>query len=113
MFGLDLTDQMTFKEAFRRAKQQLRIPKHINTPKPVHVYDKQYENRTVWAFEGDYHGKFIIMHQEDKFGRGPHLHTADDRRGSPLNPGKYNQHEGHIPENIKGINNIKKNNYKS
>jgi len=91
----------------------LRIPKHINTPKPVHVYDKQYENRTVWAFKGDYQGKFIIMHQEDKFGRGPHLHTADDRRGSPLNPGKYNQHDGHIPENIKGINNIKKNNYKS
>ena len=84
MFGLDLTDQMTFKEAFRRAKQQLRITKHINTPKPVHVYDKQDENRAVWAFKGDY------------------------QRKSPLNPGKYNQHDGHIPENSKGISNIKR-----
>ncbi|MGG5506992.1 MULTISPECIES: DUF6531 domain-containing protein [unclassified Myroides] len=111
VFGLDLTDQMTFKEAFRRAKQQLRIPKAVNNPKPVYVYDSQYENRTVWAFTGDHSGKFIIMHGEDKFGRGPHLHTADDKKGSPLSPGKYNQHDGHIPENIKGISNIKKHSY--
>lgn len=111
VFGLDLTDQMTFKEAFRRAKQQLRIPKVVNNPKPVYVFDKQYENRTVWAFTGDHSGKFIVMHAEDKFGRGPHLHTADDKKGSPLSPGKYNQHDGHIPENMKGISNIKKHNY--
>lgn len=85
-FGLNLTDQMTFKEAFRRAKQQLRIPKYVNTPKREYVFDNQYENRTVWAFTGDYQGKFIILHKEDKFGRGPHLHTADGKKGSPLVP---------------------------
>lgn len=47
------------------------------------------------------------MHEEDKFGRGPHLHTADDLHGSPLEKNiRYNQHVGHIPENHSGITDI-------
>lgn len=111
VFGLDLTDQMTFREAFRRAKQQLRIPRHISKPEAVFVFDKQYENRTVWAFGGDHKGKYIIMHQDDKFGRGAHLHTADGAKGDPKLAGKYNQHRGHIPENSKGLSNVQKHTY--
>jgi len=98
-------EQVTFKAAFREAKRQLKIPKNVNTPKPVRVWDKQYENRTVWAFDGEHKGKFIVMHDADKFGRGVHLHTAtsSDKRVDPTEPGKYNQHSGHIPEDRMGI----------
>ncbi|UYL03890.1 HNH/endonuclease VII fold putative polymorphic toxin [Pantoea ananatis] len=48
--------------------------------------------------------KYILMHEDDKFGRGPHLHTADDLHGNPLEKNvRYNQHPGHIPENKIGI----------
>jgi len=45
------------------------------------------------------------MHSEDKFGRGLHLHTATSHPDyvDPTQPGKYNQHDGHIPENKKGF----------
>lgn len=99
------TDQISFKVAFRQAKRNLGIPKNVNTPKPIKVFDRQFENRTVWGFEGENKGKFIVMHQEDKFGRNQHLHTATsmDGRVDPTEPGKYNQHKGHIPEDIKGF----------
>ncbi|MBN6078289.1 hypothetical protein HYE59_12365, partial [Aggregatibacter actinomycetemcomitans] len=107
--GLSENEGMSFKAAFRAAKRQLGIPKNVNTPTPVKVYDSQYENRTVWAFKGEHDGKFIIMHADDKFGRGVHLHTATikDEQGnlhsSPLEKGRYNQHKGHIPEEKIGI----------
>ncbi|MFL0185077.1 RHS repeat-associated core domain-containing protein, partial [Tenacibaculum maritimum] len=103
------TEQISFRAAFNQAKRDLGIPKNVNTPKPLKVFDSQYENRHVWAFEGENKGKFIIMHREDKFGRGQHLHTATliDEKGnihqSPLDKGRYNQHDGHIPENKKGF----------
>lgn len=107
--GLSENEGMSFKAAFRAAKRQLGIPKNVNIPSPVKVYDSQYENRTVWAFKGEHDGKFIVMHADDKFGRGIHLHTASikDEQGnlhsSPLEKGRYNQHKGHIPEETIGI----------
>ncbi len=100
----------SFKAAFRQAKRNLNIPKNVNTPKPVRVWDSKYENRTVWAFEGEHKGKFVIMHDEDKFGRGKHLHTATSQEGrvDPTEPGKYNQHPGHIPEDEKGFGDSRK-----
>ncbi|MGL5075146.1 MAG: HNH/endonuclease VII fold putative polymorphic toxin, partial [Waterburya sp.] len=55
-------------------------------------------NRTVYEF--DVHGskKYIVLHDDDKFGRGPHFHGADDSKGSPMLPGKYKQYPGHFPE---------------
>ncbi len=98
-------DQISFKAAFRQAKRNLGIPKNVNTPKPIKVFDSEFENRTVWAFEGEHKGKFIVMHQEDKFGRGTHLHTATSMEGrvDPSESGKYNQHKGHIPEDMEGF----------
>lgn len=42
------------------------------------------------------------MHQEDKFGRKQHLHTATSVEGrvEPIQPGKYNQHAGHVTEDM-------------
>ncbi len=99
------TDQISFKAAFRQAKRNLNIPKNVNTPKPTKVWDNAFENRNVWAFEGEYKGKFIVMHEEDKFGRKQHLHTATSKGGrvDPTEPGKYNQHKGHIPEDMDGF----------
>ncbi len=44
---------VSFKSQFRAAKRQLGIPKNINTPTAVKIYDNKYENRTVWAFENN------------------------------------------------------------
>ena len=97
---LGLAKTLTLRAAFRRAKQQLRILKNVNTPIATKVFDSSSENRTVWAFTGEHKGKYIILHADDKFGRPPHLHTATDldRYSSPLIKGRYNQHAGHIPE---------------
>jgi len=98
----------SFKSQFRAAKRQLGIPKNTNTPTAVKVYDTKYENRTVWEFEDNGDKKYIIMHEDDKFGRGPHLHTADDLHGSPLEKNiRYNQHAGHIPESHSGITDMR------
>ncbi|WP_180297219.1 RHS repeat-associated core domain-containing protein, partial [Snodgrassella alvi] len=106
-FGL-MCSNTSFKAAFREAKRRLGIPRNTNTPKPVKVYDNKYENRTVWEYKVDGSKKYIILHEEDKFGRGPHFHTADDLHGDPLQPKvRYNQHSGHIPENMTGITNAK------
>ncbi|MDE1188715.1 MAG: HNH/endonuclease VII fold putative polymorphic toxin [Pantoea sp.] len=99
---------LSFKAQFREAKRRLGIPKNTNTPQSVKVFDSKYENRTVWEFYNNGDRKYIIMHEEDKFGRGPHLHTADDLHGNPLESKvRYNQHLGHIPEDTKGISNMK------
>ena len=98
----------TFKAQFRAAKRALNIPKNVNTPKPVKVFDSKYENRTVWEYDVDGKKKYIVMHEDDKFGRGPHLHTADDLHGSPLEPkNRYNQHPGHFPEDKEGIKDLR------
>ncbi len=98
----------TFKAQFRAAKKFLKIPKNINTSNPVKVYDNKYEIRTVWKYEVNSDTKYIVMHEEDKFGRGPHFHTADDLHGDPFEPKiRYNQHSGHYPEEFKGLNNMK------
>lgn len=84
--------------------------KNVNTLRPVRVWNKQYENRTLWASEAEHKGKFIVMHDEDKNGRGKHLHTArsKEQRNDPTQPGKYNQHKGHIPENMEGFDSSSK-----
>lgn len=105
--GLSETS-VSFKSQFREAKRKLGIPKNINTPNAVKVFYNKYENRMVWEFDLDGRKKYIIMHEEDKFGRGPHLHTADDLHGSPLESKvRYNQHIGHIPEDPKGITDMR------
>ncbi|WP_138227625.1 HNH/endonuclease VII fold putative polymorphic toxin [Paenibacillus algicola] len=68
-----------------------------------YVYDKQYENRTVYEFDVNGKKKYIIKHTEDKFGRGPHFHGADDIKGSPFDKGRYNQYPGHFPEDFGGF----------
>ncbi|MET2898279.1 HNH/endonuclease VII fold putative polymorphic toxin [Vibrio rotiferianus] len=86
------------------------LTKNVNTPRPVRVRDKQYENRTLLAFEAEHKGKFIVMHDEDKNGRGKHLHTATskEQRNDLTQLGKYNQHKGHIPENMEGFDSSSK-----
>ena len=103
--GEESPPQTTFKAAFRQAKRNLGIPKNVNTPPMKKVWDNQYENRTVWEFEGEHKGKFIVLHADDKLGRGKHLHTATSLEGrvDPTQPGKYNQHKGHIPEDYEGF----------
>jgi len=99
---------ITFKSQFRAAKRQLAIPKKTNIPVSTKVFDNKYENRTVWEFVDNGVKKYIIMHEEDKFGRGPHLHTADDLHGNPLEKNiRYNQHVGHIPEEKRGITDMR------
>lgn len=70
--GLNLIPP-TFKAQFRVAKRVLNIPKNVNTPRPVKVFDSKYENRTVWEYNIDNKKKYIVMHKNDKFGRGTHL----------------------------------------
>jgi len=38
-------------------------------------------------------------------GRGPHFHWADDVKGNPYEKGRYNQYDGHHPEDFKGYKN--------
>jgi len=38
-------------------------------------------------------------------GRGPHFHGADDVKGNPFEKGRYNQYDGHHPEDFKGYKN--------
>ncbi|WP_405096939.1 HNH/endonuclease VII fold putative polymorphic toxin [Oceanobacillus sp. FSL H7-0719] len=93
---------LTKNGAFRDVKSRAGIPNSTQHKKPVDVYDGTTENRRVYEFEVDGKKKYIIEHQEDKFGRGPHFHGADDLKGNPLEKGKYNQYPGHSPENFVG-----------
>ena len=66
----------------------------------------KYENRTVYEFDVDGKKKYVILHEEDKYGRGKHFHAAEPNTKNPHNPivpGKYNQLPGHHPENIHGF----------
>jgi RHS repeat-associated protein len=93
---------LTKNGAFRDAKRRAGIPNSTQHKKPVDVYDGTTENRRVYEFKVDGKKKYIIEHREDKFGRGPHFHGADDFKGSPLEKGKYNQYPGHSPEDFVG-----------
>nr|WP_211171224.1 HNH/endonuclease VII fold putative polymorphic toxin [Bacillus sp. DNRA2] len=93
---------LTKNGAFRDAKRRAGIPNSTQHKKPVDVYDGTTENRRVYEFDVDGKKKYIIEHREDKFGRGPHFHGADDLKGSPLGKGRYNQYPGHSPEDSVG-----------
>ena len=93
---------------FRAAKQGAGIPKSTQFNNHAYVYDNKFENRTVYEFNVDGKKKYIIKHEDDKFGRGPHFHGADDLKENPLKPGKYNQYLGHYPEDEKGFSKKRK-----
>jgi len=95
-------DDPTRKD-FRDAKRAAGIPTSIGHITHKYVRDKQYENRTVYDFGVLNKGIrfYIIKHAEDKFGRRPHYHGANNdsqKGGDPMNPGRYNQFPGHFPE---------------
>ncbi len=94
--------QMSRREAFRQAKQDAGIPKSSQYKTHEYVYDGTSENRTVYEFTVDGKKKYIIEHAEDKMGRGPHFHGADDVKGNPFEKGRYNQYDGHYPEDFNG-----------
>lgn len=97
---------MSRRAAFRAAKQQAGIPKSAQYTTHKYVYDGQYENRTVYEFDVDGKKKYVILHEEDGFGRGKHFHGAEPNIKNPHNPmepGKYNQLPGHHPEDEGGF----------
>lgn len=96
---------LTKNGAFRDAKRRAGIPNSSQHKKPVDVFDGTSENRRVYEFEVDGKKKYIIEHREDKLGRGPHFHGADDLKGNPLEKGRYNQYPGHSPEDFEGYKN--------
>uniref|UniRef100_UPI00037AEB4A RHS repeat-associated core domain-containing protein n=1 Tax=Pantoea sp. A4 TaxID=1225184 RepID=UPI00037AEB4A len=96
--------------AFKSAKQQAGIPKSSQFETHKYVYDSEFENRTVYEFNVDGKKRYVILHEEDKFGRGPHFHAADDERRNPMEKGKYNQYPGHHPEDMKGFDSKNKRN---
>ena len=100
------SETLTRRAAFRKAKRAAGIPNSSQHKKPKYVYDGTSENRWVYEFD-EYtekgYQKFIVEHREDKFGRGPHFHGADSGGDvSPLQKGRYNQYDGHYPENFDG-----------
>lgn len=92
------------RAAFRTAKEQAKIPKSSQLTTHKYVYDNDFENRTVYEFDANGSKKYVVLHEEDKFGRGPHFHAADDLRNNPMEKGKYNQYPGHHPEDINEFN---------
>src|SRR5699024_6936366 len=82
-------------------KEKLVFQTHLNT-KSQYIYDATSENRLVNEFEVNGKKKYLIRHDNDKFGRGPYFHGADDLKGSPLEKGRYNQYHGHHPEDFEG-----------
>ncbi|WP_430476847.1 WXG100 family type VII secretion target [Bacillus cereus] len=94
---------LTSNGAYRKAKRAAGIPNSTPRKNPVQVFDGTTEHRWVEEyayFKGE--KVYIIEHREDKMGRGPHFHTADDEKGSPFDKGTYRQHPGHYPEDIEG-----------
>lgn len=67
------------------------------------MHDVSTENRTVYEYTVDRKKKYIVQHSEDKSGRGSHFHGADDKHGSAMDKGRYNQYEGHFPEDMDGF----------
>ena len=104
--GNEATESLSRRAAFRKAKRDACIPNSAQHKKPVYVHDSRYENRWVYEFDEyteEGYQKFIVEHREDKFGRGPHFHGADSGGDvSPLEKGRYNQYDGHYPENFDG-----------
>lgn len=94
--------QISLREAFRQAKQDAGIPKSSQYKTHKYVYGGTSENRTVYEFTVYGKRKYIIEHTEDKMGRGLHFHGADDIKGNPFEKGRYNQYDGHYPENFNG-----------
>ncbi|MGY3898685.1 MULTISPECIES: RHS repeat domain-containing protein [Aeromonas] len=95
--------QPSRRASFRAAKEAAGIPRSAQYKTHKYVYDKDYENRTVYEFDVYGSKKYIILHDEDKFGSGAHFHGADDSKGSPMQPGKYKQYSGRFPEVILGF----------
>ncbi|MDA2381595.1 hypothetical protein PDN41_07290 [Bacillus cereus] len=107
---------MTQRQAFRTAKRAAGIPTSAQFKNHKFVYDGKTEHRTVYSFGAvgrGGHNKFVVQHKHDKSGRGPHYHAVGDKtKGRSNNPlstkGKYNQLDGHYPENKKGYKKKKK-----
>ena len=99
----DENKDISRREAFRKAKESSDIPRSSEYKTHKYVYDSETENRTVYEFDVDGEQKYIIEHNEDKFGRGPHFHGADGSKGSPFCRGRYNQYPGHYPEDFQGF----------
>jgi uncharacterized protein RhaS with RHS repeats len=98
--------QPSRRSQFRAAKQQAGIPKSAQYSTHNYVRDSQFENRTVYEFDVDGKKKYVILHEEDKYGRGKHFHGAESNAKNPHNPmepGKYNQLPGHHPEDMDGF----------
>ncbi|MFM5554111.1 RHS repeat domain-containing protein [Aeromonas veronii] len=62
--------QPSRRASFRSAKEAAGIPRSAQYKTHKYVYDKDYENRTVYEFDVYGSKKYIILHDEDKFGRG-------------------------------------------
>ncbi|MBE5927269.1 MAG: hypothetical protein E7270_09940, partial [Lachnospiraceae bacterium] len=99
-----LTNKTTRREAFRQAKEAAGIPKSAQYNTHKFVYDGSTENRIVYEFNVDGDKKYIIEHPFDKMGRGNHFHIADATKGSPFDKGRYNQFDGHFPDDFDGFN---------
>ncbi|PHC78471.1 hypothetical protein COF63_29070, partial [Bacillus pseudomycoides] len=83
---------LTSNGAYRKARREAGIPNSTPRQKPTPVYDGTSEHRLVEEYTNIKNEKvYIIEHREDKMGRGPHFHTADAEKGSPLEKGRYNQ----------------------
>ena len=93
------------RAAFREAKAASGIPRSAQPITHKFVYDGSTENRMVHAFDivdSNGHRKYIVEHNSDKMGRGPHFHGADSCKGDPFSKGRYHQFDGHFPEDVKG-----------
>ena len=98
-----VSTKTTRRQAFRQAKEAAGIPKSAQYTTHKFVYDGSSENRIVYEFNVSGEKKYIIEHPFDKMGRGNHFHGADASKGSPFNKGRYNQYEGHFPEDFDGF----------
>ncbi|MBR9771252.1 MAG: hypothetical protein GYB54_09025 [Gammaproteobacteria bacterium] len=102
--GLSGAETPTRRAEFRAAKRQAGIPQSSQFDTHKYVYDNNYENRTVYQF-GEQPGdrRYVVLHEDDQFGRGPHFHGATDSKGDPMEPGRYDQLPGHHPEDDRGF----------
>ena len=101
--GGSSTSKTSRKQAFRQAKEAAGIPESAQYKTHKFVYDGTSENRIVYEFEINGERKYIIEHPFDKMGRGNHFHGADASKGSPFDKGRYNQYDGHFPEDFDGF----------
>ncbi|MBP2001376.1 RHS repeat-associated protein [Paenibacillus shirakamiensis] len=99
----EVASKVSRNQAFRDAKEAAGIPKSAQFEKHGYVFDGTSENRTAYQFTVDGQKKYIILHEEDKLGRGSHFHGADDAKGNPFDKGRYNQYDGHFPEDLDGF----------